>query len=48
MEHHLEAQIGIHDTAMGAHEAGNNFVPAPLQDLDGVEQLDKALRRAAL
>ena len=41
MEHHLEAQVGVCDSAMGAREAGNNLVPAPLQNLDGVEQLDE-------
>jgi hypothetical protein len=43
MEHHLEAQVRVHDAAMGAREAGNNLVPAPLENLDGVEQLDEAL-----
>jgi hypothetical protein len=43
MEHHLEAEIGIRDPTMGAREAGNNLVPAPLQNLDGVEQLDEIL-----
>jgi hypothetical protein len=43
MEHYLETQIRIRDAAMGAREAGNDFVPAPLQNLDGVEQLDEAL-----
>ena len=40
MEHHLEAYVGIYDAAMGAREAGHDIVPAPLQNIDCVEQLD--------
>jgi hypothetical protein len=43
MKHHLEAQVSVRDFAMSAREAGYNFVPAPLQNLDGVEQLDESL-----
>jgi hypothetical protein len=43
MEHHFEAQVRVHHAAVGAREARNNFVPAPLQNLDGFEQLDEAL-----
>jgi hypothetical protein len=48
MEHHLEAQVRVHDAAMSAREAGNNFVPAPLENLDCVEQLDEALCDATI
>ena len=41
MEHHLEAQVGVRDPAMGPREAGNKLVPAPLEDLDCVEQIDE-------
>ena len=43
MKHHFESQVRIRDAAMSAREAGNDLVPAPLQNLDGVEQLDDAL-----
>jgi hypothetical protein len=48
MEHHLEAQVSICDAAMGAREAGNDVVPAPLQKLNCVEQLDEALCDASI
>jgi hypothetical protein len=44
MKHHLEAQVRIRDAAMSAREAGNDVVPASLQNLDGVEQLDEGSR----
>jgi len=43
MEHHLEAEVRVYDAAVGARKAGRDVVPAPLQDLDCVEQLDEAL-----
>jgi len=34
MEHHLETQVGVYDAAMRAREAGNDLVPASLQNFD--------------
>jgi len=48
MEHHLEAEIRIHDATMGVREAGHDVVPAPLENLDCVEQLDEALCDATI
>ncbi|HLX37840.1 MAG TPA: hypothetical protein VKR29_08560 [Candidatus Binataceae bacterium] len=40
MEHRLEAKVRVRDATMRTREAGNDLVPAPLESLDGIEQLD--------